>query len=119
MGIGASVKKGFSIAFRSLPLVLLLLLISISFNLITRPLTSKVQPVIQKIQQSQAPDFTELTPMLPSLLLVILGSILLNIFTDSGSFIIIRDTIKQSKGSISSFLSVGAKFYLRFILLFL
>ena len=103
MGILGSIKKGFSLAVSSLPVVLVLFIFGFIFNLINLSFASK-------IQDPNAP---------PSLPMVLSGFVFIfvTVFLQGASMGYVRDKIKQGSATLSSFTAAGSKYYLKIFLL--
>ena len=103
MGIFESVKKGFSVAASSLPVVLALFVFGFAFNLVNLAL----------IPQNLTPN----TPPSPAMIAAGVVFVFLTIFMQAGSMGYVRDKIKQGNAAFSNFFSAGAKYYVKILLL--
>lgn len=114
MRAGESIKKGFGVAITSLPLVLLLLLISVLFNLASSPISLKIQSITQAWGEN--PNFKDLIPALPLIFVFVILSLLLSSLTTAGSLSFIKEKIKTGKASLPTFFTQGSKLFLKFFL---
>ena len=103
MGIVESIKKGFSTAVSSLPVVLVLFVFGFIFNLINMTLAP----------QAQAPNAPPSIPMIAAGVVFIL----LTVFMQAGSMGYVRDKIKQGSASFANFTGSASKYYVRILLL--
>ena len=103
MGIGESVKKGFSVATQSMALVFCLFAFGVFWSILNLLYTSKFQT------PAQAPS-----PIVIALAVVF---ILLSIYMQAGSLGFVLNKIKQGNADLSSFAAAAGKFYLRVLLL--
>ena len=113
MGMLEAVKKGFSVASKSLILVFVLFV----FNLIWNMVNIAIMPAgIVPAQGAGAvtppaiPPEAALTVLTFSILFV-----LVSIFMQGGSLGVVRDYIKEGKMKLSQFASYGLKYYLRLL----
>jgi hypothetical protein len=101
-GIMEAVKKGFSVASKSLGLVGIL----IAFNLIGNLISMSMA----------VPQGTEMTPqMTTGAMIFSVIFILVSIFFQGASLGLVRDFIKQGAMKLSGFAGYGAKYYLRLL----
>ena len=101
MSIGEPLKKGLSVATGSFPLLLVLFVFGLAWNLINifyTPLT-------------QNPAAGTSAPVIA----IGVVFILLSIYVQAGSFGYVRDRIKSGAASLGSFGQGGAKYYLRML----
>lgn len=112
MRAGECVKKGFGLASKSLPLVLMLLLISVLFNLASSPITLKIQNITQAWGEN--PNFSQLIPAIPLVIIFVILSLLLSSLTTAGSLSYIKEKIKTGKASLGTFFVNGSKLFLKF-----
>lgn len=103
MGIVGSIKKGFSIAASSLPVVLVLFVFGLIFNLINL----KLAP------ETQDPNVPPSLPMAISGIVFVLATV----YMQAGSMGFVRDRIKQGSAALSNFTSAAAKYYVKILLL--
>ena len=103
MGIGESIKKGFGVANKSVPVVLVLFVLGFIFSIVNLKLTP----------QTQDPNAS------PSPVLIAVGIIFifLTIFLQAGSMAYVRDRIKSGTATLGSFLASGGKYYLPILVL--
>lgn len=103
MGIIESIKKGFSVAFRSMDLVLVLFVFGFIWNLIN----------VFAFKNTENPTTQE------AVLMIITGVvfILFTIFMQAGSLGYVCDRVKTGASSLSSFVSSGGKYYLRVLVI--
>ena len=103
MAIGDSIKKGFGIARKSMPLVLVLFVLGFIFNMINLKLAPQTA-------DTEAP---------PSPILIIAGVIFifLTIFLQAGTMGFVRDKIKTGTATLANFMSAGGKYYLPILVL--
>jgi len=104
MGIFEAIKKGFGVSLKALPLVVVLFVFNLIWNLINIPLTP-------------APGTT---PTPQATMIAFIASvifILTSIFVQSGSLALVRDQLKQGAMKLGSFASYGSKFYVRLFLI--
>ena len=97
------VNKGFSIAASSLPVVLVLFVFGLIFNLINL----KLAP------QTQDPNAPPSLPMAISGIVFVLATV----YMQAGSMGFVRDKIKQGSASLSNFTGAAAKYYVKILLL--
>ncbi len=102
MGIGASLKKGFSVATKSMDLVSILFAFGFLWNLIS----------IFAIKNPETPSPQESAIMIVSGVLFIL----ISIFMQAGSMGYVRDVVKTGTAGLASFTANGGKYYGRFFL---
>ncbi|MFA6321818.1 MAG: hypothetical protein WCY36_08205 [Candidatus Omnitrophota bacterium] len=101
-GVLEAIKKGFSVAGKSLSLVLVLVIFNLIGNLASMPFA---------IAQGQTP-----TPqMTAGALIFTVVFILISIFVQGGALSLVRDLIKEGKMKLASFASYGAKYYLKLL----
>lgn len=99
-GILDAVKKGFSVAAKSLGLVLVLIVFNMIGNLLSLPF-------------AVAPGAT-VTPQLTAGALVFsIVFILVSVFFQGATLGLVRDVVKEGKMKLASFASYGLKYYLR------
>ncbi len=101
MGIVGSIKKGFSVAASSFPVVLVLFVFGFIFNLINQ----KIAP--------QTPN----TPPSPQMIVAGVAFILATVYMQAGSMGYARDKIKEGAATLSRFTGSAAKFYVKILLL--
>ena len=103
MSIGESIQKGFGIAKKSMPLVLLLFVLGFIFNMINLKL-SPASP------DPNAP---------PSTILIVAGVIFIfmTIFLQAGSMGYVRDRLKTGSAAFANFTAAGGKYYLPILVL--
>ena len=103
MGIIESIKKGFSVAFRSMDLVLALFVFGFIWNLIN----------VFAFKNTENPTTQE------AVLMIITGIvfILFTIFMQAGSLGYVCDRVKTGSANLSSFASSGGKYYLRILVI--
>ncbi len=104
MGVIESVKKGFSVAAKSMNVVSILFVFGLAWNL--------VNIFFFPDPQSTTPPSTQQTIVIVAAGLVF---ILLTIFMQGGSMGYVRDLVKQGSASLDSFKSSGGKYYLRLL----
>ncbi len=104
MGVMESIKKGFSVTFRNLPLVALLFVFGAIWNLAQL----KLAPA--------APVGTAPAPPSPVAIAAGLAFVLISIFVQGGTLGFIRDAVKQGGANFSVFTQSGGKYYLRLLL---
>ena len=107
MGIGESIKKGFSATKKSASLISVLFIFGFIFNLVSVLMGPK-----------GAPAAGAATPP-PSPAMIVAGVIFifLSIFFQAGSMGFIRDLIKTGSAKMSDFTASGGKYYLRLLVL--
>ncbi len=103
MGIFESIKKGFSVACSSLPVVGVTFIFGLIFNLINLAIGP----------QADAPN----APPSPAMIVSAILFIILTIFMQAGSMGYIRDSIKQGRAAFSVFVQSGIKNYIRIFIL--
>jgi hypothetical protein len=101
-GVFEAIKKGFSIAAKSLGLVLVL----ITFNLIGNILSL---PFAVPAGQTPSPD------LMAGAMIFTVVFILISVFVQGGALNLIRDSIKEGKMKLASFASYGVKSYLKLL----
>jgi hypothetical protein len=104
MGIGESVKKGFSISKQSMGLVMALFVFGFVWNLIS-------------LFYGPQPGAAETPAVSPILIVAGIVFILLTIFVQAGSLGYVRDKIKKGSAGMAEFMSAGGKYYLRLLLI--
>ena len=104
MAVG-SVKKGFSVASGSLPLVGALFVFGFVWNVVNLFFTAQFQA------QNEAPQAS-----LPMIFIGI-AFVLLSIFVQAGSLGYVRDRLKTGSADFGGFLAAGRQFYVRLLLL--
>lgn len=103
MGIGESIKKGFSTAMGSMPLVVIFIVYGAVTNLLNLAFADRLQ--------SPTPDQnTMIASSALSILLVLFG-----IFLQAGSMGFLRDKLKTGTASLGAFAAYGMKYYLRLL----
>lgn len=103
MSIGESIKKGFGVASKSMPVVLVLFVLGFVFSMVNL----KLAP--------QTADAN--TPPSPILIVAGVIFIFLSIFLQAGSLGYVRDRIKTGAATLGSFFSSGGQYYLRILVL--
>ncbi|MFA5143542.1 MAG: hypothetical protein WC522_05190 [Candidatus Omnitrophota bacterium] len=103
-GVLEAIKRGFGIATKSLGLVLVLIIFNLIGNLTSMPFA--VQP-----GQTPPPE------MMVGAIIFTIVFILISIFIQGGALGLVRDTIKEGKMKLGSFISYGAKYYLKLLVL--
>ncbi len=113
MKVAEAIKKGFSAATSSLLIVLVVLGVSLVFNLAMSPLSSKLQALTQ--EWGSTPAIRQVIPALPYLALFVVLTTLLNTAITAGTFGYVLEKLKNGKASIQTFFNSGAKFFPRFL----
>ena len=101
-GIFEAIKKGFSIATKSLGLVLILIIFNLIGNLISIPLAVPVG-------QTPTPQ------VMTGAIIFTVVFILISIFIQGGALALVRDSIKEGRMNLASFAPYGAKYYLKLL----
>lgn len=101
-GVLEAIKKGFSIAGKSLGLVLILIVFNLIGNLTSMPFAI-------------APGQTPTPQMTTGALIFTVVFILISIFMQGGALSLVRDLIKEGKMKLASFASYGAKYYIKLL----
>ncbi len=101
MSVGELIKKGFGIALKSKPLIVVLFVFSFVWNLINIPLSQRLQ---------QANVGISLAVVALSLVFI-----LLSVFMQAGTLAYVRDVIKTGKSTLAVFKDAGLKYYLRIL----
>jgi hypothetical protein len=112
MKVFDAVKKGFGAANKNLLLVLVLFVFNLVWNLIN---VSIVPPAVL----APAADATTPPAVPPQVAVTALAVsavfILISIFMQGGALGVVRDYVKEGRSKLASFVSYGAKYYLRLI----
>jgi len=106
MGVIEAIKKGFSVATKSLGLVLILFIFNLIWNLASIPFA---RPGLSGPGAVPTPQLTA------GALIFSVIFILLSIFVQGGVLGLVRDYIKQGAMKLGSFTSYGLKYYLRLL----
>lgn len=102
----AAIKKGFVVATNNLKLALIVYATGIIFGLVSLPFATRL-----------APTATGIIPRLPgSFWLIVILSILVQIFIMGGILGCLREAIKKGKANLSEFVNFGKKYYVRLLL---
>jgi hypothetical protein len=101
-GIFDAIKRGFGIAAKSLGLALILIIFNTIGNIISLPFAS-------------APGQTPTPQMTAGAVIFAVVFILISIFIQGGALGLVRDSIKEGRMKLASFVSYGAKYYLKLL----
>ncbi len=101
-GVFEAIKRGFGIAAKSLGLVLILIIFNLIGNLASMPFAVPAG-------QTPAPQ------MMTGALIFTAVFILISIFIQGGALGLVRDSIKEGSMKLTSFISYGAKYYVKLL----
>ena len=115
MKVLEAIKKGFGVAGKNIPLVLVLFVFNLIWNMINVAIMPQGAIPVPGVAGAAAtpPEVPPQTAMMA--LGVSLLFILISIFMQGGALGYVRDYIKEGKAKLASFVSYGLKYYLRLL----
>ncbi len=105
-----AIKKGFSVASKSLKLVIIIYGVSVAFGLISLPFARRMAVAAPGGLPAISPGLSG------GMLLIIILSIFVQIFVMGGVLGCVKEAIKKGAANISEFVNFGKKYYIRLFL---
>ena len=108
-----SFRKGFSIANKSLLLILAIGFLGVAYNLAVSPITTPIQQALAPYQgQNPKPmEWSVIRPILPQILFMVVIGFLVSTLFQAGLWGYVAQKVKTNQGAIPDFFKLGVRFF--------
>ena len=112
-----SFAKGFKLANKSFPLVLIFIIVSSVINLATSPLTKKIQTTTAPYfgPNPEKMDWAVISTILPALMAVFLINFVVNAYFRGGFWGYVSESVEKGRGSVKFFIKAAFTFFPRMV----